>query len=322
MHGELRERDREVAVLAAACDAATRGVGRLMVVEGPAGIGKSSLLLAARSAAGERGLAGARGPWHGARAQHAVRRRAAALRAVPASRVRADAASPALRPGGAGRDRFSPDRRRVSRLSGTVRQVPWSKGCTGWRSTWWGAVMTGPEGRDWSWSSTTPSGLTARPCASFSTRSPSSTRPGSAWSWPCEPTSPTCLPTCSPGSVPILARCDCDPRRSPRAPSPASSAVRASPVPPRSSASPAPERAAGTRSCSASCSPWCVPSTSTRVLRRRGASVSCVPDAVLNAVVVKLGRLPESAARLAGAVAVLAQAPLELAAELADLEVA
>ncbi len=46
-----------------------------------------------------------------------------------------------------------------------------------------------------------------------------------------------------------------------------------------------------------------------------------VPDSVLDAVVISLGRLPEPAARLASAVAVLDEAALPLAAELAGLTV-
>ncbi len=46
-----------------------------------------------------------------------------------------------------------------------------------------------------------------------------------------------------------------------------------------------------------------------------------VPDSVLDAVVISLGRLPEQAARLASAVAILDEAPLPLAAELAGLEI-
>jgi DNA-binding CsgD family transcriptional regulator len=46
-----------------------------------------------------------------------------------------------------------------------------------------------------------------------------------------------------------------------------------------------------------------------------------VPDSVLDAVVISLGRLPEAAARLASAVAILDEAPLALAARLAELDV-
>ena len=47
-----------------------------------------------------------------------------------------------------------------------------------------------------------------------------------------------------------------------------------------------------------------------------------LPESVMDAVVVNLGRLPETAARLAGAVAVFGQAPVPLAAELAGLGIA
>jgi predicted ATPase len=47
----LVERDAEVAALTAAMDDAVRGQGRLAVVEGPAGIGKTRLLRAVRDTA-------------------------------------------------------------------------------------------------------------------------------------------------------------------------------------------------------------------------------------------------------------------------------
>lgn len=53
---ELWERDSELAALAAAVEAAARGTGRLVLIEGPAGIGKSRLLGVARALAAERGL--------------------------------------------------------------------------------------------------------------------------------------------------------------------------------------------------------------------------------------------------------------------------
>lgn len=55
MRDDLWERENELAALDAALDL-DDGAGRLVVVEGPAGIGKSRLLLAARSVAAERGL--------------------------------------------------------------------------------------------------------------------------------------------------------------------------------------------------------------------------------------------------------------------------
>ena len=51
----LVERDREVAALDALVDAATRGDGRAVLIEGPAGIGKSALLADARRRAGDVG---------------------------------------------------------------------------------------------------------------------------------------------------------------------------------------------------------------------------------------------------------------------------
>lgn len=47
-----------------------------------------------------------------------------------------------------------------------------------------------------------------------------------------------------------------------------------------------------------------------------------LPESVMHAVAVNVARLPETAARLAGAVAVLGQAPVSLAAELAELGIA
>jgi DNA-binding CsgD family transcriptional regulator len=53
----LWERDSELATLAAALDTTAQGAGRLALVEGPAGVGKSRLLRAARELAATRGLA-------------------------------------------------------------------------------------------------------------------------------------------------------------------------------------------------------------------------------------------------------------------------
>jgi DNA-binding CsgD family transcriptional regulator len=55
--------------------------------------------------------------------------------------------------------------------------------------------------------------------------------------------------------------------------------------------------------------------------RAAGRVSQLLPDSVLNAVVINLGRLPDTAAQLAGAVAVLDEAPLPLAAALAGLEI-
>ncbi|HVO52929.1 MAG TPA: AAA family ATPase [Solirubrobacterales bacterium] len=54
--GALRERERELAVLDRAIDAAAGGAGAVVLVEGPAGIGKTSLLRAACARAAGRGL--------------------------------------------------------------------------------------------------------------------------------------------------------------------------------------------------------------------------------------------------------------------------
>ncbi|HEX9043113.1 MAG TPA: AAA family ATPase [Trebonia sp.] len=52
--GGLWERENEVTALAAAFDAAARGTGQLLLVEGPAGVGKSRLLAVSRSLANGR----------------------------------------------------------------------------------------------------------------------------------------------------------------------------------------------------------------------------------------------------------------------------
>jgi DNA-binding CsgD family transcriptional regulator len=54
--GRLLERERELEALAATVEAATDGTAGLVLVEGPAGIGKSRLLAAARTLADEHGL--------------------------------------------------------------------------------------------------------------------------------------------------------------------------------------------------------------------------------------------------------------------------
>jgi DNA-binding CsgD family transcriptional regulator len=63
MIGWLHERERELGVISGALDEATAGAGRAVVVEGPAGIGKTSLLQLATDAARARNfaVAGARG---------------------------------------------------------------------------------------------------------------------------------------------------------------------------------------------------------------------------------------------------------------------
>src|SRR5207237_8328020 len=52
----LLEREAEIAALHAHADAAAPGAGRLVAIEGRAGIGKSRLLAEARALAGESGL--------------------------------------------------------------------------------------------------------------------------------------------------------------------------------------------------------------------------------------------------------------------------
>ena len=49
----LRERDRELALVGDVLDAAYRGCGALVVVDGVAGIGKSALLAEGESALGQ-----------------------------------------------------------------------------------------------------------------------------------------------------------------------------------------------------------------------------------------------------------------------------
>ena len=57
MIGGLHERERELGVIAGALDDVSAEAGRVVMVEGPAGIGKTSLLMAARTAAQERNFA-------------------------------------------------------------------------------------------------------------------------------------------------------------------------------------------------------------------------------------------------------------------------
>ena len=57
MIGRLHERERDLDAIAGALDAAAEGTGRAVAVEGPAGIGKTSLLESAREAAHARGFA-------------------------------------------------------------------------------------------------------------------------------------------------------------------------------------------------------------------------------------------------------------------------
>src|SRR3954466_4194538 len=53
---ELLERDAELALLGRAVDEATEARGRMVLVEGPPGIGKTRLIESARAAAHERGM--------------------------------------------------------------------------------------------------------------------------------------------------------------------------------------------------------------------------------------------------------------------------
>src|SRR5829696_2652234 len=57
MSGRLHERERDLGVLSGALDEVAAGTGRLVVVEGPAGIGKTSLLASARDGAKARNFA-------------------------------------------------------------------------------------------------------------------------------------------------------------------------------------------------------------------------------------------------------------------------
>ena len=66
--GPLLERSDELARIESALSEARSGRGTLVVVEGPAGIGKTSLLAAARAAAAEGGALGSRARcWRGVR---------------------------------------------------------------------------------------------------------------------------------------------------------------------------------------------------------------------------------------------------------------
>ena len=57
--GGLVERDREVSILRNAIDAARRGAGQVIMIEGPPGIGKSSLLGVSLELAGDCGAGSA-----------------------------------------------------------------------------------------------------------------------------------------------------------------------------------------------------------------------------------------------------------------------
>jgi DNA-binding CsgD family transcriptional regulator len=57
MIGRLHERERDLGVIAGALDEVAAGTGRAVAVEGPAGIGKTSLLMSARDAAQARNFA-------------------------------------------------------------------------------------------------------------------------------------------------------------------------------------------------------------------------------------------------------------------------
>jgi len=57
VRGGLLERERELAMFDSALDGTGRGIGSLVLIDGPAGIGKTRLLAAARTRAAERGLA-------------------------------------------------------------------------------------------------------------------------------------------------------------------------------------------------------------------------------------------------------------------------
>ena len=73
----LLERDAELEAIERSLARAVDGVGELIVVDGPAGVGKTSLLDAARAAAADGGPADAARPRRRARARVRVRRRAA-----------------------------------------------------------------------------------------------------------------------------------------------------------------------------------------------------------------------------------------------------
>ena len=111
MIGRLHERERELGVISGALDEVAAGAGRVVVVEGPAGIGKTSLLMSAREAAQARNfaVAGARGSsWsartHGGWCGSCWSRGCAACRARERSRTLAGAAAlaaPIVLPDGA-----------------------------------------------------------------------------------------------------------------------------------------------------------------------------------------------------------------------------
>ena len=147
----------------AAIAAARAGSGRGVVVEGPAGIGKSAVLAAARRSARGRRDARAARPRRRARARLRLRRRAPALRAGARTRRRRPSATICCRarrgwprgvlglPGA--RRRARRRRRRPTRRS---RSCTASTGC---------ARTSPPSSRSCS-ASTTPTGPTRRRCAS------------------------------------------------------------------------------------------------------------------------------------------------------------
>ena len=166
MAGELLERDEELARIAAAVRRARDGVGTLIVVEDPAGMGKTEVLRAARAAAEADGL-------------RVLRSRGAELeRDFPFGVVR-QLFEPALAEAGAGeradvlqgpaalaRERC---RCRAARPapSGPSRASPCCTGTTGCART------SPPRGRSCS-RSTTSTGPTRRRCAISRSRSPGS----------------------------------------------------------------------------------------------------------------------------------------------------
>ena len=285
--------------LDALVDDVLAGRGRLVLLEGAPGIGKTRLLDAARARAGERDLVVLRGARLRARPRLPVRRRAPALRAAARS-----------------------DRRRAAPRCSTAPPA-WRRRCSGRRAPrppprtptrrpphfhalYWLTANLAERGAARCSRSTTSTGPTPARCASSQFLLPRleelpvlrrRSRPGRA-----EP-----APT---GGVDALATdpggSSCAPRRS------ATRAVRAlvarelgdAPDPAFARRVPA-RRPAATRSCCASCSASSRPRASRRARRRVPLVGQLAPPTVARAVLLRLARLGEDAPALARAVAVL-----------------
>ena len=136
----LLERERELGCIDAAIAAARAGTGRSVVVEGPAGIGKSAVLAAARGGRGGRGDALPARAWRRARARLRLRRRAPALRAAARARRAPPSAPTCCRARAAGGRACSGSRahrrRARRRPRRPTRRSPSCTASTGCARTW------------------------------------------------------------------------------------------------------------------------------------------------------------------------------------------